>query len=68
MKYKNTKDMKDIAWALLAAAIIQSGKDANDTAFLESKWCESLKYMVSLKYNKRQGYKENIQENSKYVD
>ena len=61
------KNKKDIAWALLAAAIIQNGKDANDTAFLKSKWCESLKYMVSLKCNKRQGYEENIQENSKYV-
>ena len=46
----------DIAWALLAAAIIKGGEEANDQQFLKSKWCEDLKYMVSLKCNKRQGH------------
>ena len=41
-EYVNT----DLAWAMLAAAIIESGKTANDTAFLESEWYYMLRSMV----------------------
>lgn len=41
-EYVNT----DLAWAMLAAAIIESGKIANDTAFLESEWYNTLCNMV----------------------
>lgn len=37
------------AYSKLAAAIIKSGEDANDKIFLESKWCEALRYMVQLR-------------------
>ena len=35
-------------WAALAAAIIMSGKYADDERFLQSDWCQSLTDMVSL--------------------
>lgn len=35
-------------WALLAAAIIDSGKRANDEEFLKSEWHEELKQFVAV--------------------
>ena len=32
----------------LAAAIIRSGERENDQAFLNSEWCESLRYFLKL--------------------
>lgn len=40
----NVKD----GWAMLAAAIIDSGLRANDESFLKSEWCQTLKDLVSL--------------------
>lgn len=36
----------DLAYARLAAAIIESGKKTNDEEFLKSDWCELLQSMV----------------------
>ena len=36
------------SWASLAAAIIRSGEVCNDQRFLESDWCDTLKYMCQL--------------------
>lgn len=38
----------DKGWALLAAAIIESGVKSNDQSFLKSRWCEDLKELVRL--------------------
>lgn len=36
------------AFSNLAAAIINDGIRCNDTKFLESNWCECLRYMCKL--------------------
>lgn len=38
----------DLAYARLAAAIIESGKKTNDEEFLKSDWCELLQSMVMI--------------------
>lgn len=35
-------------WANLAAAIIRSGEIAEDTSFLKSDWCATLRYICVL--------------------
>lgn len=35
-------------WAMLAAAIVRSGEQSYDKSFLESDWCDTLKYMCAL--------------------
>jgi hypothetical protein len=37
----------DFGWAMLAAAILQSGKRADDKSFLESDWHDVLYDIVS---------------------
>lgn len=39
---------KDDPYVRLAHAIIASGIKANDTSFLNSDWCETLRYMCDL--------------------
>ena len=39
---------KDDPYVRLAHAIITSGIKANDTSFLSSDWCETLRYMCDL--------------------
>lgn len=39
---------KDDPYVRLAHAIITSGIKANDTSFLNSDWCETLRYMCDL--------------------
>lgn len=39
---------KDDPYVQLAHAIITSGIKANDTSFLNSDWCETLRYMCDL--------------------
>lgn len=41
-KYVVAKRRYHNGWANLAAAIIASGRRANDTRFLDSDWCEFL--------------------------
>lgn len=42
----------DLAWARLAAAIIESGKTTNDKVFLESNWYKTLCSMVLFYVNR----------------
>ncbi len=44
---KESEPVKD-GWAMLAAAIIDSGVKAGDERFLESGWCEELRLLVRL--------------------
>lgn len=37
----------DIGWAMLAAAIVQSGEQTNDKSFLESDWHDVLRDTVA---------------------
>lgn len=46
---KENKSKAEMAYAVLAAAIVKDGQDANDKNFLESKWCEVLKEIVRIK-------------------
>ena len=39
----------DSSWQNLAYAIIKSGYKSKDKSFLESEWCDNLKYFCSLK-------------------
>lgn len=40
-----------VAYACLAAAIIQRGEQANDESFLNSEWCAMLREMVNMAAN-----------------
>lgn len=46
---------KEQGYAMLAAAIVKSGQDANDKYFLKSKWCEELKDLVMLYLEQNEG-------------
>lgn len=38
---------KDIGWAMLAAAVVQSGEQTNDKSFLESGWHDALRDIIA---------------------
>lgn len=44
-----------MGYALLAAAIVKSGMEANDELFLKSKWCAELKDTVELFLEQHEG-------------
>lgn len=47
MKYKSKFPYHD-GYANLAAAIIESGTNSNDTRFLNSDWCSTLREICAL--------------------
>lgn len=51
-------------WANLAAAIIHSGEQANDTHFLESDWCETLRELCRLDDEQYNGVKAQFNSNA----
>ena len=51
----------------LAAAIIRSGERENDQAFLNSEWCETLRYFIKLGQQQGSGDLSGTQSYTKYI-
>ena len=51
----------------LAAAIIRSGERENDQAFLNSEWCETLRYFVKLGSQQGSGLLSGTQSYTQFI-
>lgn len=51
----------------LAAAIIRSGERENDQSFLNSEWCETLRYFINLGQRQSASNLDGTQSYTKYI-
>lgn len=54
-------------YSKLAAAIIASGVRENDQTFLNSEWCETLRYFIKLGQQQGSGDLSGTQSYTKYI-